>query len=128
MVNHMGEIANMLGVKLGEEFMCNGKNYYLCQTGLIEIRKDSHGGCDDYTLVNILAGALTIQRKIWKPNEDDIYWHIDAFGNPVLDKWTGHSYDLILYKVGNCYKTEADAKRHRDKWMDFYASDEVLEV
>jgi hypothetical protein len=66
--------------------------------------------------------------KPWKPSEDEIFWHIDPFGNSVLDRWTGHSYHLTLYKLGNCYRTEADSTQSRDKWIDFYASDEVIEV
>lgn len=64
----------------------------------------------------------------WKPSEDEIFWHIDPFGNSVLDRWTGHSYHFTLYKLGNCYRTEVDSTRNRDKWIDFYASDEVMEV
>ena len=67
------------------------------------------------------------KNQVWKPQEDNIFWRIDAFGNPVLDKWTGHSAHLTFYKIGNCYRTEVDAKKDRDKWMSFYASDEVLD-
>lgn len=122
-MNYMSEIAKMLGIELREEFMCNEKTYYLSQTGLFEVREDSHCGYDDYTLVNILTGTLAIQRKSWKPNEYEIFWRIDAFGNPVLDKWTGHSRQVACYNLGNCYRTEADAKKYRDKWVAFYASD-----
>lgn len=35
---------------------------------------------------------------------------------------------MNYYKLGNCYRTKAEAEFNRDKWMAFYASDEVLEV
>ena len=66
--------------------------------------------------------------ELWMPNEDDFFWYINRFGNPALEQWTGHSYHLMLYKLGNCYRTEAEAKQNRDKWIDFYTSDEVMEV
>lgn len=30
--------------------------------------------------------------------------------------------------VGNCYRTYEEAKKNKDKWVVFYASDEVMEV
>ena len=32
------------------------------------------------------------------------------------------------YKLGNCYRTREEAEANRDKWVAFYASDDVLEV
>ena len=62
------------------------------------------------------------------PKEDELFWYINRFGNPALEQWTGHSYHLMLYRLGNCYRTEAEAKKDRDKWADFYVLDEVMEV
>ena len=42
--------------------------------------------------------------------------------------WTDRTLDYSLYKLGNCYRTEEEAESNRDKWVTFYASDEVLEV
>ena len=36
--------------------------------------------------------------------------------------------DRMLYKLGNFYRTAEEAEANRDKWVAFYASDEVLEV
>lgn len=75
-----------------------------------------------------MDGADNMNNKRWLPRENDIFWHIDAFGNPVLRIWTGHSDHIALYRLGNCYHTEAEAKKDLDKWVNFYASDDVIEV
>jgi hypothetical protein len=132
-MNYMKEIAKMLGVELGEEFEVNGyinTIFRISERGLESYRSDwwtsDVSAC--VILQSLLTGHDTIKRKPWCPSEGGLYWHIDVFGNPVLTRWAGHSCDFVLYKVGNCYKTEADAKTNRDKWISFYSSDEVLEV
>jgi hypothetical protein len=121
----MAEVANMLGVEMNQDFNCNESS---CTYRITEHGLTCNGCYGADSLMMILNGEFTIKSKSWKPSEDEIFWHIDAFGNPVLSKWTGHSCNLTLYRVGNCYRTEADAKTNRDKWVSFYASDEILEV
>lgn len=125
MTNYMAEVAKLLGVDMNKDFECNESSYTyrFTENGL------TCNGCYGAdSLMMILRGDLTIKNQTWRPKEDEIFWHIDAFGNSVLDKWTGHSAHLTLYSVGNCYRTEADAKKDRDKWMSFYMSDEVLNL
>ena len=127
-MNYMEEVAKMLGVEVGEHFECDD-NYWL---GLTFWFTDTEFVCNGVhaadSLMMFLNGTLTIKRKPWKPKLDERYWHIDVDGSHHLTAWQGVSYDMNYYRLGNCYKTSEEAKANRDKWVAFYASDEVLDV
>lgn len=136
-MNYMSEVAKMLGVELGERFKIdfNGlltnsdyyDNYYFSDSGL---KNDNHSiaPMDVSILYNLICGKCFIKRKPWKPEVGECYYFIDESGLTVWDTW-GESYeDILLYKLGNFYKTREDADKDAVKWLAFYKSDEVLEV
>ena len=131
MANYMAEVAKMLGVELGEEFECsNGYKYVLREDGIIESKYRDKFSTNTFSpaLVALLNGELTIKRKPWKPSIDDTFWLVDQNGDLISSKWRKYTEQLDLYKLGNCYRTYEEAGVNRDKWVTFYASDEVLEV
>ena len=129
MANHMAEVAKMLGVELGEEFMCsNGYKYVLREYGVAQSKYDGLMGSFTNVLNDLLTGKLLIERKPWKPSKGDKYWYISSNGSADYYCWTDDTIDFLTYKLGNCYKTVQEAEANRDKWVAFYASDEVLEV
>lgn len=79
-------------------------------------------------VAKILDGKMVIKHKPWKPSEGDKYWYVSSDGSVDYYSWTDDTMDFLAYKLGNCYKTEREAEANRDKWIAFYASDEVLEV
>lgn len=127
MANYMAEVAKMLGVELGEYFLVEGFNgeYYLHQNGLY--RRDDTLAFDS-TLCDILAGNMTIKRKPWKPKHNEMYYNVESDGSIDVSPWGSSSCNLNYYKLGNCYRTKEEAEANRDKWIAFYASDEILEV
>ena len=132
-MNHMTEVAKMLGVEIGQEFKCNnGYKYILTENGIIESFHVGNRlvGVDNFSVIlcRLLNGTMTIVPRPFKPNNEEIYWSVDRHGNASLNIWKGSSKDYMFYKVGNCYRTEAEAKVDCDKWAAFYASDDVLEV
>lgn len=134
MANHMAEVAKMLGVELGEEFEVSRYPSVDCtikEGGLYIRGKDTQNDFSTYgdvILINLLRGELTIKRKPWKPSIDDTFWLVDQNGDLISSKWRKYTEQLDLYKLGNCYRTYEEAGVNRDKWVAFYASDEVLEV
>ena len=76
----------------------------------------------------LIGGHYTIEHKPWKPNNGDLYFFVDANGISDYEKYFNDSFDIMCYKLGNCYKTTAEAEKNKQKWIDFYSSDEVLEV
>lgn len=133
MINYMQEVAQILGVELGEEFQIinNGKaTVKLTENGLDIV--DTLGKLIDNAecvcLTKLLTGKYEIKRKPLKLKKDDFYWNVRLDGEPVLTRWLDDIIDLNNYKLGNCYRTKEEANQNRDKWISFYASDEVLEV
>lgn len=124
-MNHMEEIAKILGVELNEDFMCDNGCYpcRVTEKGFL-----CHGVAASDILMMLLNGDLTVSAKSWRPNEGDIFWYVGVNGNPLFDMWKEYGNHINFYKIGNCYKTEVEAKENRDKWVAFYASDEILEV
>lgn len=136
MVNHMPEVAKMLGVEIGEKFTFEDLDREMMGTAvieesgfkLLEYNENYTNSWFQYTLENLLTGKYTIKRKPWKPNLDDEYYYVDECGYACSDPWVNSALDFVFYKIGNCYKTKEEAEKNKDKWVAFYASDEVLEV
>lgn len=132
MANCMEQVAKMLGVKMGENFRFideNGKEsvgiYWFEKNGLISSVTLSKV---QNVLVCLLTGKYTVKHVPYQPKHNDVYWRVGVYGSAFSEKWTGQLFDYNLYKLGNCYRTKEEAEANRDKWIDFYASDEVLEV
>lgn len=129
MANHMAEVAKMLGVELGEDFKCNnGYTYRLTPLGLVCPKYCTDEVEYSGVLQTLLNGGLEIKRKPWKPKDGDYYWSINPSGRANEFVWANTASGNYNYKLGNCYRTFEEAEAHRDKWVAFYASDEVLEV
>lgn len=131
MANYMSQVANMLGVELGEEFECsNGYKYVLREDGIIESKYIDKFSTNTFSpaLVALLNGELTIKRKPWKPKKDDLYYYVDQEGFVISNRWYNSYTEVLLYKLGNCYRIREEAEANHDKWIAFYTSDEVLEV
>lgn len=133
MANHMTEVANMLGVELGEEFEIDygGSDVILSakvtDTGFRIINSNSLEFSGLF-LNLLLSGQLKIKHKPWKPIINDIYYFVRSDGDVSSAQWISNVWDHSIYKLGNCYRTREEAEANRDKWIAFYASDEVLEV
>ena len=137
MANYMAEVAKMLGVELGEEFEIDKlptRRYKLTENnglsgiyfGSWVVDEDS-----DKILKSLLLGECSIKRKPWKPKRGETYWYVEKDGDIWEREWLSCRYmsdHLNRYKLGNCYRTQEEAEANRDKWVVFYASDEVLEV
>lgn len=135
-VNHMAEVAAMLGVRLGERFKIinvesnkpiSEYNYYFTDKD-IEIDEGSMACSGEDLLMHLIYGDYTIQSKPWKPKEDEDYWYVDGRGDTWSTYWTEYADSMNYYKLGNCYRTREEAEANRNKWIAFYESDEVLEV
>ena len=138
MANYMTEVAKMLGVELGEEFIVvfpNEPTYYttamLTNNGLNIVKSNviDKQPWNVYCLLGLLNGTYIVKNKPWQPQAYETFYFVDTDnyvkGRPYLPK---DYYYITHYKLGNCYRTSEEAEANRDKWVAFYASDEVLEV
>lgn len=136
MANHMAEVAKMLGVELGEEFNIDYAtdittlSAKVTDTGFHIINSNSPEFSGLF-LNLLLSGQLEIKRSPWKPKRGETYWYVEKDGDIWEREWHSCRYmsdHVNRYKLGNCYRTCEEAEANRDKWIKFYASDEVLEV
>lgn len=134
MASYMTEVAKMLGLKLGEEFCIKEMPNIKCKMHkdglyIYHVKDRARSLSRSREILNsLLTGEVTIKRKPWKPSIDDTFWLVDQNGDLISSKWRKYTEQLDLYKLGNCYRTYEEAGVNRDKWVAFYASDEVLEV
>ena len=64
----------------------------------------------------------------YKPKKCQHYYAITPNGSLGVAVWYGNFADLALYRLGNCYESPNKAKADADKWIAFYASEDLLEV
>lgn len=126
-MNHMAEVAKLLGVELGEKFKIKGfsKTYILDEDGLF----DQQDGMNNFMhLTCLLTGEFEIKRTPWKPKDNEEFYVVISDGDVRHKYWDDCATCKNYYKLGNCYQTKEEAEANREKWLAFYASDEVLEV
>ena len=120
-MNYMEQVAEMLGVEIGEEFDVykHNDNLYvrkmrITQDGLFNEDGVEYPG----TLGNIMKGTYTIQNRPFKPKNGERYSFVNARGEVILACFDYNCHiDLNNYKQGNCFKTEELAKKAKPTIM-----------
>ena len=121
-MNHMKEVAHMLGVELGERFKVSGMDgrFWIDEIGLCV--EDDKG---DYDLNALLAALLTGRSKIvhlpYKPKIGDAYYLNTRFGE-THHEWVedDNLFDLMIIKLGKVYRTEEEAEAHAEEDTAFW--------
>lgn len=118
-MNYWKQFAEMLGLELGEKFeltyddgTINEDTYKIEEDGLYYKNKQSEDWfAEPSTTVNkLISGYCKAVPKPWKPKEGEQYFYYSAPFNKALNaKWCFGNYDLCLWKVGNCFRTEKEA-------------------
>ena len=116
-MNYWKQFAEMLGLELEQEFVLTdvyGKRkdiftYKITEDGIFYKSKISNWLKTE--LVDaLLNGCIKAVPKPWKPEKGDKYfYYAKAFGQTVYKIWIDENYDLLLWKVGNCFRTEEEA-------------------
>lgn len=125
-MNYMKQIAQMLGVELGEEFYLkstlngkycsSGKNkttFKLSESGVKYkfIRNtNNYEWCSlDAILAEVLTGSLEIVKKPWKPSHGLRYYYVRL--DKTLDYTIFNSefyWNVLAYTLGNCFRTKEE--------------------
>lgn len=131
-MNNIEQIASMLNVEINEVFCVladiNSFWYYVFRSdGLYKALADGESFYEapDSDFVDIVTGAVPIIKKPWKPNKNELYYVIDynprtqEFYPKVLN-WCEDREDILFYYIGNYYKTQEEAIKHKTEWATFY--------
>ena len=128
-MNYWKQFAEMLGLELGQEFELtddDGKRkdeytYKIIEDGLY--RKEANAislyAEPSVTLDCIINGDYKVVSKPWKPKKGEKYWTYSEIWEEVTSfRWEGYYYDLLLWKVGNCFKTRDEAEEKGKEIME----------
>lgn len=122
MANLIPQIAQILGVELGEKFKVEsrGGSKYICNftvEGLFvhdSFLQDGNTGIyDNELLAHIVCGDVKVTKLPWKPKESDIFYTFDfTYGKWGVkpDMWAGAPCDYALLGKGWVYRTRAEAE------------------
>ncbi len=131
--NHAEEIAKMLGVEIGEEFSIKGyaTSYKLTEGCFVEYKDfdEWHDDLDNYHFLSLLRGHYEVVKKPWKPERLEEFFYVDVDGEICNTEYNAWYMDIMCCRLGNCYRTKEEITPEViAQWMDFYASDEVVDV
>ena len=123
-MNYMKQVAEMLGVELGEKFKVRPTDgckpdratYMIDEIG---VKYTGNTGRpmyrDDTTLDRLLNGSDEIVKLPWKPKDGEGYFYINKLGVAGHMTFSGSSVDIALYAFGNCFRTREEAEAHKDE-------------
>lgn len=130
-MNYWKQFAEMLGLELEQEFVItdvdgNRKGdltYMITDHGILYKSQDSNNWLASslVTFRKIMNGDYKVVSKPWKPKKGDIYsYYINStyFDGTNSCRWTDEGLDLLLWKAGNCFKTEEEASAKGKEIMD----------
>lgn len=121
-MNYYKQFAEMLGLELEQEFVLtdddgNRKDKYtykITEDGLLYKSPTFNWSISSLgTIGKLLDGDVKAFPKPWKPEKGETYWYYSNstyFYGINSCVWTDGVSDLLLWKVGNCFKTEEEAK------------------
>ena len=120
-MNYWKQFAEILGLELEQEFVLTDVDgnikdiftYKITEDGIFYKSKISNDWFKTELVDALLNGCIKAVPKPWKPEKGEKYfYYAKAFGQTVYKIWIDENYDLLLWKVGNCFKTreEAEAK------------------
>lgn len=126
-MNYYKKIAEMIGVELGEEFNLKEnktKNivrprYKITQEEGLMYSVNRNEFARSLLLLSIINGSYSVVKLPWKPKKGDIYWYYSVSSNQAIStKWIDGFDDLLLWKVGNYFKTKGKAETKGKEIME----------
>lgn len=117
-MNHMEEIAEMLGIELNTVFYItdiynNRLECVLTEEGLKHRFYDVNWIVSSGVLAGLLTGIYWIVEKPFKPNFGDEYYHPSLCDSNLATSktWLNDLWDNNLYNRGLVYRTKEEAQK-----------------
>lgn len=119
--NLMLEVAKLLGVEIGEEFIIardgQEETVLLAADGFHMVQPNDALGPDRGTLLSmVLQGLYEIKKKPWEPKCNEYYYcpSVREMGVAHI-KWWGDTVDCALKELGMVYHTKEEAEARFEK-------------
>lgn len=109
-MNNIEKVCKMLGVSMGEEINIKDyahNPYTFRERGLV----DAEGDDAPYALMGLITGRDVIEP--FKPANRATYYIVSTNGDIASSYWTGCYFDVALYSMGNCFKTQEQAGKNK---------------
>ena len=127
-MNKWKEFAEMLGLELEQDFVLtdfdgNRKDKYtykITEDGLLYKSPTFNWSISSLgTIGNLLNGDYKALPKTWKPEKGDRFWsYLYGLERANSAKWDCGTYDLLLWKAGNCFKAREEAETKGKEIME----------
>ena len=122
--NFMKEVAQALGVELGERFdiksddLSRGNPFYLTEKGLFS----NHGKCSKKLVAKLILGELEVATKKCTPQKGAWCYYIAIKDNvPSVQClcWVDSPLNHALYNMGNLFQTKESALENVENYKNF---------
>ena len=120
-MNLIPKIAKELGVEIGEEFEISGWDISLWKFDMDKGLMVNHftnknmwceASGDQY--MNLINGEYIIRKLPFEPKKGEKYFVVSVVDKAVwFYIWDGHTKDYCYKACGNCFRTEAEAEKHK---------------
>ena len=116
--NLMPEVAALLGVEIGEEFIIENKdrkeNVVVALDGFHVIQPKGALDPDRCRLLSkVLQGLYEVKKIPWEPKHGERYYCPHAKLKAVTKNlWLGDHIDYAMLALGMIYRTEEEAEEH----------------
>lgn len=128
-MNYWKQFAEMLGLELEQEFRLvkhggtkvDNDLYIIRENGLFykERKEDVWHAEPSTTLCSLLQGLCKVVTKPWKPKYGEQYWYYSVKTNKACCSMFGEFIeDYAMWKSGNCFRTEEEAKTKGKEIME----------
>lgn len=133
--NLIPQVAQMLGVELGEEFKIAGYRgvFYFADNCLMYESVKNYISVENYInervnyiLADLLNGDCELTKLPWKPKIGEKYYSFDSkfIGDKsiliIVDTiWNGIEYDVAMLDKGWIYRTREEAQAFYLMWQTF---------
>lgn len=126
-MNYWKQFAKMLKLELEQEFVLtdvdgnriDGFTYTITEDGIFYKSKISNDLLKTELIDALLNGCIKAVTKPWKPKKGEKYWfYLYGTKEVIYSRWSDGTYDLLLWKEGNCFKTEEEAKTKGKEIME----------
>ena len=118
MTNLMLEVAKLLGVNIGEEFIIENadrkETVVLAMDGFHVIQPNNVVGPDHGKLLSkVLQGLYAVKKIPWEPQEGDMYYVLNTRALFIESfMWDNGTFDYLAKNMGVIYRTKAEAEAH----------------